>query len=97
MNTDKSTRRFDEISITFIILIIISIIFSISIALMADIPDSSGHGGFIYIIGPGFIGLVLLLIYLVFLGPKPQWKSIAGATIIIINLIVGLIFMNTTF
>ncbi|MEM9076344.1 MAG: hypothetical protein AAGC43_04855 [Bacteroidota bacterium] len=97
MNLEKPVKRFDEVSITFIVLIFISIIFSISIALMADIPASSGHGGLIYVIGPGFIGLLLIIAYLVVLITKPQWKYIFGTVFIVVNLVTGFIFMNTAF
>ncbi|MCR9263040.1 hypothetical protein [Flagellimonas pelagia] len=97
MNLEKPVKSFDEVSITFIVLIFISIIFSISIALMADISASSGHGGLIYVIGPTLVGLLLIVIYLVVLITKPQWKYIFGTAFIIANLITGFIFMNTTF
>lgn len=43
------------------------------------------------------VGLLLIVIYLVVLITKPQWKYIFGTAFIIANLITGFIFMNTTF
>ncbi|NAS13688.1 hypothetical protein [Poritiphilus flavus] len=97
MNTKQPPKSFDEVSMTFIALIFISIILSISIALMADISPSSGHGGFIYIIIPGLIGLLSLLVYVVLIAIKPRFKYIFGIAFILANLIAGYVMMNSTF
>ena len=93
----KVERIFNEISITYLILIFISILFSITIALQADISDSSGHGGLIYIIGPGLLGLLIIIFYLISLFISPKSNTILGITSIVINIIIGFIFMFTEF
>tara|TARA_R110002051_G_scaffold78683_1_gene142294 strand:+ start:1250 stop:1552 length:303 start_codon:yes stop_codon:yes gene_type:complete len=90
---ENNEKPFTEISYTFLVLIFISIIASISIAMMADMPDSIGFGGFVYLIGPLLIGIVILVLYISMLFFKPKWKTILGTVAIIINICVGLYFM----
>ncbi|PKQ45507.1 hypothetical protein [Confluentibacter flavum] len=90
---EKIEEAYTETSIKYIISIFFSIVASTVIALKANIPASSGHGGFIYIIGPGFLGILVLIAYLVCLSTFPEKKVIIGITAILINLSIGIWFM----
>ena len=72
--------------------ILISILFSIAISLRADIPSSSNHGGFVYIIGPTIIGIVVLSFYLLALEYRPHQKFNLGLLAIFIILCGGVYY-----
>ena len=90
---EEIEKAYTETSIKYLISIFFSIVASIAIALRADIPASSGHGGFIYIIGPGFIGILVMLIYMGSLSMFPEKKVKFGIIAILVNLVVGIYFM----
>ena len=93
----KMNKAITEVSIKLIFGIVLSIILSVIIALNADIPPSAGHGGFVLIIGPGVIGLIVLLSFLIFLGIRPQKKYVLGLISIILNLVIGFYYMLSSF
>ena len=93
----KNLKAITEVSIKLIFGIVLSIILSVIIALNADISPSAGHGGFIHIIGPGIIGLIILLFYLISLGFKPDLKYPIGLASIFLNVIVGTSYMVSSF
>ena len=90
-------KAYTETSIKYLISIFFSIVASIAIAWEADFPASSGHGGFIYLIGPGIIGIIVMLIYLGSLTTFPEKKVIFGIVAILVNLGIGIYFMFSTF
>ena len=90
---EKIDKAYTETSIKYLISIFFSIIASIAIAWEADIPASSGHGGFILIFGPGIMGILVMLVYIVSLSVFPAKKVILGIISILINLGVGAYFM----
>lgn len=94
---EKSEKALTSVSIKLIFGIFLSIILSVVIALNADTPPSSGHGGLVLIIGPGAIGLIVLLLYLISLGFKPQKKYILGLTSIFLNVLTGFYYMLFSF
>jgi len=97
IKTDNKEKSFTSTSIHLLIAVFMSIILSVAIALNAEIPASSGHGGFINIIGPGIYGLIVLVLYLVFLRIWPEWKFLFGLVCIITNISIGFYFMLTDF
>ena len=97
MKADIKESAYTKLSIHLLIAVFMSVLLSISIALNADIPASSGHGGFIYILGPGAIGIIVLVLYLLLLPIWPQKKVILGLNSILINIIIGFYFMFTDF
>jgi hypothetical protein len=86
-------KAFTETSIKFLIGVFFSGLASIIIALNADMPDNIGFGGFIYIIGPGVGGLLILYAYLISLWLYPKQKLKLGIISITLNIAVGFIFM----
>ena len=89
----KEHKAITEVSIKLIFGIVLSIILSVLIALNADISPSAGHGGFLYIIGPGIIGSIILIFYLISLGFKPELKYSVGLISILSNILVGIFYM----
>jgi len=94
---DKKQKAITDVSIKLIFGIFLSIILSVLIAVNADIPPSAGHGFYIWIIGPGLMGLMILLFYLTSLIVKPQQKYILGLTSIFLNVFIGFYFMLSSF
>jgi len=90
---EEIDKAYTETSIKYLISVFFSIVASIAIALKADISASSGHGGFIYIIGPGFIGILVMLVYMGSLSMFPEKKVKFGIIAILVNLGVGIYFM----
>lgn len=90
---EEIDKAYTETSIKYLISIFLSIIASITIALEADIPASSGHGGLILIFGPGIIGILVMFVYMGSLSIFPEKKVIFGIIAILINLGVGIYFM----
>ena len=94
---EEFQKSYTETSIKYMISIFFSIVASITIALKADIPASSGHGGFIYFIGPGIIGILVMFAYIGSLSLFPEKKVKFGIISILVNLGVGIYFMFNTF
>ena len=94
---EEKGKAYTETSIKYLISIFFSIIASIAIALKADISPSSGHGGFLYIIGPGLIGILIMIVYMASLSTFPKKKEMFGIIAILINLGVGIYFMLSVF
>ena len=90
---EEIDKAYTETSIKYLISIFFSIVASIAIAWEADIPASSGHGGLILIFGPGFMGILVMFVYIVSLSSFPEKKVIFGIIAILINLGVGTYFM----
>lgn len=90
-------RPFTSASYQLLFALILSVIASITIALHADIPDSSGHGGFVYLIMPAIYGLGILVLYIISLLVKPHTKFFLGVLAIVLNIGVGLIVMSTDY
>jgi hypothetical protein len=89
----EQKKVFTQVNLKFLVAIFFSIFVSIWIALKADMPDSIGFGGFIYIIGPGLIGLFIMILYLIFSMIKPKWKIILGILSILLNIGIGFYYM----
>ncbi len=94
---EEITRSFTDSSYQILFAILLSIILSVSIALQADIPASSGHGGFVYIIIPSICGIGVLIGYFISLFALPKKKLLMGLIGILINICVGIIVMNTDY
>jgi uncharacterized Tic20 family protein len=90
-------KAYTETSIKYLISIFFSIVASIAIALKADISPSSGHGAYIYIIGPGFFGALVMIVYMVSLSIFPEKKVIFGIIAILVNLGIGVYFIFSSF
>ncbi|MDO1500946.1 hypothetical protein Q2T40_12470 [Winogradskyella maritima] len=89
LDKDNKEKPYTTVTILMAMAIFLSIILSIAIALNADMPASIGHGGFMYIIGPGFYGILVLILYLVSVGVRPEWKFVSGLACILINISIG--------
>lgn len=89
----EDNKTFSQVNLKFLVAIFFSIFISIWIALKADKPDSIGFGGFIYIIGPGLIGVFTMILYLIFSMIKPKWKIILGILSILFNIGIGFYYM----
>lgn len=72
--------------------VVMSTLLSIIIALNANISPSSGHGGFIYIFGPGVSGIAIVTLHVVFVKIIPKLKFTLGLISIYINIAVGFMF-----
>ncbi|WP_162623213.1 hypothetical protein [Confluentibacter sediminis] len=92
LNDDNKNKPYTSVTILMGMAIFISIILSIVIALNADMPASIGHGGFMYIIGPCFYGILVLILYLISVGVRPDWKFILGLVCVLINVCIGFIY-----
>jgi hypothetical protein len=92
LNDDNKKKALTSVTALMSLAIFMSIVFSVVIALNADMPASIGHGGFMYIIGPSFYGLLVLIFYLVSLGVRPDFKFALGIISILINLLIGCIY-----
>lgn len=95
MKSDNKEKAFTKSSIHLLIAVFFSILLSIGIALKAEIPASSGHGGFLYIIAPLIFGILIFVIYLAFLRISPEWKLFSGLISILMNIGIGFYFMFT--
>jgi hypothetical protein len=94
---DEKNKAFSLVSIHLLIAVFISIILSAIIGFHADFLPSSGHGGFIHIIGPGIFGLIVFFTYLILLRIFPNSKFILGLVSILINISIGFYFLTTDF
>ncbi|RKS42532.1 hypothetical protein BC962_3257 [Gillisia mitskevichiae] len=94
---EEKDKALNDLSIKFLIFIFLSIIASVIISLQADIPPSSGHGGFIYIIIPVITGVSILFLYLISLTIKPRKKIVLGIISIVVNILTGIICSITEF
>ena len=94
LRSDNTSKAYTDVTALMGVSIFMSIICSVIIALNADMPGSIGHGGFIYIIGPSFFGLAILIIYLVLVTFKPRLKFLTGVAGIMLNLLVGLMYFS---
>ena len=92
LTDDNKNKPYTSVTTLMGIAVFISIILSIVIALNADMPASIGHGGFMYIIGPGFYGILVLILYSVSVGVRPDWKFISGLVCVLINISIGLVY-----
>ncbi|TRO66808.1 hypothetical protein [Christiangramia sabulilitoris] len=93
----EQDKALTDSSIKLLTFTFLSIIASVIISLQADIPASSGHGGFIYIIIPVISGVAILFLYLISLTIKPRKKIILGVLSIVLNIITGIICSITDF
>ena len=96
-NVIELDKAFTSASTKIIFAVFLSIVLSVAIALNAYISASSGHGGFIYIIGPCAFGIIVLILYLASLGIRPKWKFVLGLLSILLNICIGFYFMFTNF
>lgn len=94
---EKVVKAFTAASFELLLAMFLSTIISVAIALEADIPDSSGHGGFIYIIIPAISGIGFLTLYLISLLAIPSQKFLLGVLGVILNICVGIIVLNTDY
>lgn len=92
LDEDNKTKPYTMVTTLMGVAIFLSIILSIAIVLSADMPDSIGFGGFTYIIRPSFYGILVLILYLVSVKVRPDWKFISGLVCVMINVIIGLIY-----
>ena len=60
---NKTSNIIDNRSINLIVILIFSII-SWSISVSAEVPQSSGHGGFLNLTYSWFVGILTIIIYL---------------------------------
>ena len=95
-DVDKE-KPFTSVSLQLLFAVFMSILLAVAIALNADIPASSGHGGLIYIIGPSLFGLFVFILYLASLGIRPKLKFVLGLVSILINISIGFYYMLTDF
>ena len=94
---DEKEKGLTDSSIQLLAYTFFSIIISVIISLQADISDSSGHGGFIYIIIPVFAGVVIMFFYLISLLIIPRKKILLGVISIFLNIITGVVCSGTDF
>ena len=92
LEDDNKHKPYTTVTTLMGVAIFLSIILSIVIALNADMPASIGFGGFMYIIGPGFYGILVLILYLIAVKERPDWKFISGLVCVFINVVIGLIY-----
>tara|TARA_R100000935_G_scaffold6226_1_gene13684 strand:- start:343 stop:711 length:369 start_codon:yes stop_codon:yes gene_type:complete len=96
-NDIELNKAFNSASIKLIFALLLSVFLSVAIALNANIPASSGHGGFIYILGPFIFGIIILILYIAFLIICPKRKFILGIISTIVNICTGFYFMFSDF
>ena len=93
----EKEKSFTELSIKFLIIVFFSIIASIIISLEKEIPASSGHGAFVYIIIPGMVGILVFFVYIISLTIEPKRKILFGIISVMLNLAVGIVCSMTEF
>lgn len=93
LNHDNEHEPYTSVTTLMGIAIFISVILSIVIALNTNMSASVGHGGLIYIIGPAFYGMLILILYLVLVVFRPIWKFISGLACVLINISIGFAFL----
>ena len=93
LSDDKKNKPFTSVTTLMGIAVFISIIISISISSNADMSSDIGYGGFFYIIEPALLGILVLLIYLIGIKARPDWKFTFGNICIIINVIIGFVYL----
>lgn len=89
---DNEKKAFTSVTGLMSIAILFSILLSVIIALNADMPADIGYGGFEYIFGPGIFGILILILYLIAVGVKPNLKFIIGIISALINLGIGFFY-----
>ena len=97
VKNEEPTKRFTSVSYQLLFALVLSTIISITIALQADIPASSGHGGFVYIIVPALWGIGIFILYFISLLALPKHKFLLGLLGIMANVCVGLVVMGTDY
>lgn len=94
---EEIEKSFTELSIKILIIVFLSIVASVVISLQKDIPASSGHGGFVYIIFPAMVGFLVFFLYIVSLKIEPKRKILFGIISVILNLATGFVCSVTEF
>ena len=93
----EKEKSFTELSIKFLIIVFFSIVASIIISFEKEIPASSGHGAFVYIIIPGMVGVLVFFVYIISLIIEPKRKILFGIISVMLNLLTGIICSMTEF
>jgi len=94
---EEKNKAYTELSIKILIIVFFSIVASVVISLQKEIPASSGHGGFVYIIIPAMIGSLVFFLYLISLTIDPKRKISLGIISVMLNLVTGMICSITEF
>ncbi|WP_323758029.1 hypothetical protein [Roseivirga sp.] len=86
----QEEKYLDDRTDKFILGLLLSTIASFFISMSADIPNSAGLGGFLWIIGPLISGFFFGFVYLIVIMISIKLKVYAGWTCITFNLATGI-------
>tara|TARA_R110000796_G_scaffold96719_1_gene202742 strand:- start:127979 stop:128341 length:363 start_codon:yes stop_codon:yes gene_type:complete len=88
--SSQEEKYLDDRTGKFMMGLLVSIIVSFGISLSADIPNSAGLGGLLWIVGPLISGVISVLVYLIALMISIKLKVYAGWVCIVFNLATGI-------
>ena len=87
---EEKKNRIRRNTLINLLSIIISTFISFAFSINADIPDSAGLGGLMWIFGPFFIGLITIVLYLIFIFLNERLNILMGILLSAANITFGI-------